>query len=43
MWPVMVNPKDEDYVMDNIFSFGATSDSLYEYLPKVRYYYQVSP
>ncbi|MCJ1392719.1 hypothetical protein MMC18_005590 [Xylographa bjoerkii] len=34
MWPVLVNPKNTDFVSDNTFSLGAMSDSLYEYLPK---------
>ncbi|MCJ1403205.1 hypothetical protein MMC11_006428 [Xylographa trunciseda] len=34
MWPVLVSPRNADFVSDNTFSLGAMSDSLYEYLPK---------
>jgi mannosyl-oligosaccharide alpha-1,2-mannosidase len=34
MWPVVVNPKDEDLTGDTGFTLGGMSDSLYEYFPK---------
>lgn len=34
MWPVHVNAQTLDFHSGNGFSFGAMSDSLYEYLPK---------
>ena len=34
MWPVRVNAQVGDFHTGNSFSFGAMSDSLYEYLPK---------
>ena len=34
MWPVVVNPKDEDLTADTGFTLGGMSDSLYEYFPK---------
>lgn len=35
MWPVVVDAKDLLFVGYSDFTFGAMSDSLYEYLPKV--------
>lgn len=35
MWPVVVDAKDLSFVGHTAFTFGAMSDSLYEYLPKV--------
>ena len=34
MWPVVVNARAPSFI-DNTFTLGAMSDSLYEYLPKV--------
>ncbi|KAJ9652943.1 hypothetical protein H2198_007852 [Neophaeococcomyces mojaviensis] len=34
LWPVVVNPKDEDLTSDTGFTLGGMSDSLYEYFPK---------
>lgn len=34
LWPVVVNPKDEDMTTDRSFTLGGMSDSLYEYLIK---------
>lgn len=34
LWPVVVNPKDQDLSSDTGFTFGGMSDSLYEYFPK---------
>jgi len=34
MWPVVVNPRDQDLTGDNGFTLGGMSDSLYEYFPK---------
>lgn len=34
LWPVIVNPKDEDLTSDTGFTLGGMSDSLYEYFPK---------
>lgn len=35
MWPVVVDAKDLSFLGNSDFTFGAMSDSLYEYLPKV--------
>nr|POE66166.1 mannosyl-oligosaccharide 1,2-alpha-mannosidase mns2 [Quercus suber] len=35
MWPLVVNPRDEDFFSGTVFTLGAMSDSLYEYLPKM--------
>ena len=37
MWPVILNAKEARLTDDNTFTLGAMSDSLYEYLPKVRH------
>ncbi|KAL9074633.1 MAG: hypothetical protein Q9157_004332 [Trypethelium eluteriae] len=34
MWPLMVNARKMDFTKDATFTFGAMSDSLYEYFPK---------
>ena len=34
MWPLMVNARKMDFRGDATFTFGAMSDSLYEYFPK---------
>ncbi|KAA6410132.1 MAG: glycoside hydrolase family 47 [Lasallia pustulata] len=34
MWPVVVDAKDLSFLGNSDFTFGAMSDSLYEYLPK---------
>ncbi|KAL9097539.1 MAG: hypothetical protein Q9165_000435 [Trypethelium subeluteriae] len=34
MWPLMVNARKMDFSKDATFTFGAMSDSLYEYFPK---------
>ena len=34
MWPVVVNPKEENFGDNMDFSIGAMADSTYEYLPK---------
>ena len=34
MWPLMVNARKMDFTADATFTFGAMSDSLYEYFPK---------
>ncbi|KAI9691575.1 MAG: hypothetical protein M1822_007646 [Bathelium mastoideum] len=34
MWPLMVNARKMDFRGDGTFTFGAMSDSLYEYFPK---------
>lgn len=34
MWPLMVNARRMDFTGDATFTFGAMSDSLYEYFPK---------
>jgi mannosyl-oligosaccharide alpha-1,2-mannosidase len=34
LWPIIVNPRDEDLTADTGFTFGGMSDSLYEYFPK---------
>jgi mannosyl-oligosaccharide alpha-1,2-mannosidase len=36
MWPVVVDARTPSFSGDNTFTLGAMSDSLYEYLPKVR-------
>lgn len=35
MWPITIDIRTPSLTWDRIFSFGACSDSLYEYLPKV--------
>jgi len=35
MWPLVVNPRDLDLASGTVFTLGAMSDSLYEYLPKM--------
>lgn len=37
MWPVLVDASTPSFSGDNTFTLGAMSDSVYEYLPKVRY------
>lgn len=37
MWPIVVNAKTLDFTAWNLFTIGGMADSLYEYLPKVRY------
>ena len=37
MWPVVVDARTPSFSGDNTFTLGAMSDSLYEYLPKVRF------
>ncbi|KIW61688.1 hypothetical protein PV05_01780 [Exophiala xenobiotica] len=34
LWPVVVNPKDQDMTSDRSFTLGGMSDSLYEYFAK---------
>ncbi|KAI9712087.1 MAG: hypothetical protein M1820_001796 [Bogoriella megaspora] len=34
MWPLMVNARSMNFSQDGTFTFGAMSDSLYEYFPK---------
>ena len=34
LWPVVVNPREEDLTGDTGFTLGGMSDSLYEYFPK---------
>ncbi|KAJ9606808.1 hypothetical protein H2200_008818 [Cladophialophora chaetospira] len=34
LWPVVINPRDEDMTFDTGFTLGGMSDSLYEYLAK---------
>ncbi|EXJ77558.1 hypothetical protein A1O3_09785 [Capronia epimyces CBS 606.96] len=34
LWPVVVNPRDQDLTADTTFTLGGMSDSLYEYFPK---------
>lgn len=34
MWPVVINPKNQDMTSDRGFTLGGMSDSLYEYFPK---------
>lgn len=36
MWPVVVNTREANFTVDSGFTLGAMSDSMYEYLPKVR-------
>ena len=36
MWPVWIDAQNANFSAGNQFSLGALSDSLYEYLPKVR-------
>lgn len=36
MWPVNVNARELDFGEDTGFTLGGMSDSVYEYLPKVR-------
>lgn len=36
LWPVRVNAREISFREDNTFSLGAMSDSIYEYLVKVR-------
>ncbi len=36
MWPVVVDARTPSFSGDNTFTLGAMSDSLYEYLPKVK-------
>ena len=36
MWPVLVDATTPSFSGDNTFTLGAMSDSVYEYLPKVR-------
>lgn len=35
MWPISVNPRDEDFGADTTFGLGAMADSVFEYLPKM--------
>lgn len=35
MWPVLVDAQKADFTQHSIFTLGAMSDSLYEYLPKM--------
>ena len=35
LWPVFVNAQAEDFATGDSYSFGALSDSLYEYYPKM--------
>lgn len=35
MWPLVVNARDEDFATGSVFTLGAMSDSVYEYLPKM--------
>jgi mannosyl-oligosaccharide alpha-1,2-mannosidase len=35
MWPLVVKPRDLDLASGTVFTLGAMSDSLYEYLPKM--------
>lgn len=37
MWPMTVNARELDFTEDNWFTLGAMSDSVYEYLVKVRH------
>ncbi|KKY15454.1 putative class i alpha-mannosidase [Diplodia seriata] len=34
LWPIAVNPRKKVFADDHTFTFGAMSDSLYEYFPK---------
>lgn len=38
MWPVVINVKDTDFKSYGGFTIGGMADSLYEYLPKVRFF-----
>ena len=35
MWPVTINATSGDFTKDSLFTLSATSDSLYEYFPKM--------
>ena len=35
MWPLSVNARDMDFTSGTLFTLGAMSDSVYEYLPKM--------
>ena len=35
MWPLAVNARDMDFASGTVFTLGAMSDSMYEYLPKM--------
>jgi len=37
MWPVVVNARKEDFTTATGFTIGGMADSVYEYLPKVRF------
>jgi mannosyl-oligosaccharide alpha-1,2-mannosidase len=36
LWPIVLNAASAVFTTDTSFTFGGMSDSLYEYLPKVR-------
>lgn len=35
LWPIIANPRDKLFHLDNKFSLGAMADSAFEYLPKM--------